>query len=260
MSDDSENPLQSRYIIQGRLEETSKLYASELDVVLSSVEVEMNAVERAEAEFDLKRVGIKSQNGLTKINDVDQTFTMDYAIFVYWIEGPATPGQNEPAEIKKLTERPNWIPEFNFYNAAICENTEESYYRADNIFYGFRNWTVTINEAFEIHRFPFDRQLLKITLYSTNCKLCSWDESVRLHPMAPNFCSFAVSYSYDTWTLQGCRVNLFSTGPRGPWEMPAIIMAERVPDFYLFNIVGLLFIVVMFAASIVAIDPRLRLG
>ena len=138
-------------------------------------------------------------------------------------------------------------------NADNCVVTEETYSKANNIYYAFLNWTVTINEAFEIHQFPFDRQVLKCEIYSSNCKLTQWDKAIPLYPMAPDDCEFGVAYSFDNWVLSDVMVTFGSAGEDGPWSMACSILAARVPEYYLFNIVGILFLIVMFAASVYAI-------
>jgi hypothetical protein len=83
--------------------------------------------------------------------------------------------------------------------------------------------------------------------------MTNWDPSVRPPPLADESIAFYVGYSFDTWKLHDCKVQFKSAGNNGPWSMGAKIMAQRVPDFFLFNIVGLLFLIVMFAASVVGI-------
>lgn len=132
--------------------------------------------------------------------------------------------------------------------------TDEKYSKINNIYYAFLNWTVVINEAFEIQQFPFDRQILKCNIYSNNCMLVSWDPSIPVPPGCPEGdLQFVVMYSYTNWILNDVIVEFDCDGEHGPWEMHCSVLAARVPDFYLVNIVGIIFVIVLFAASVYAI-------
>ena len=132
----------------------------------------------------------------------------------------------------------------------------ESYSRMNSINYAFLNWTVTIHEPLEVNRFPFDRQILKCSFFSDNCKMVGWDPEIPPPPLCPErllTCQCGAFYGYTNWTLHGLKAAFVSESENGPWRLNTSILAARSPDFYLINIVGLLFLIVMFAASVYVI-------
>lgn len=177
----SNNPIITQMIANStrRTSATQRRGSTGLGGRLSTVDVHMSAVE-GEA---LKKIGLRGEALLLKINDLDQNFELDFVVQCHWSEEPS-PSDSAFSKMKKLVEAPAWVPDIKFYNTVGPPEVmmDPFYYRCGNNYVCQLNWKLVISETLELGNFPFDRQSLYTSVFSTNSTISEYDNKVGLLP------------------------------------------------------------------------------
>ena len=180
-----------------------------------------------------------------KINDLDQTFTMHITLYCEW-KGPDL-GHHKLKKIKE--DDCKFTPEI-FWIDSVDENEiEQSYFNKDQHYYGMFTWIIVFTDNFRLERFPFDRQLINVGFFCTNCEIVEYEISHGVFQDVPKSHAIEILYNYDSWVIE--RVVSLCEGheKEDPTlsRLRANIYVTRVPDFYMSNVVFISCLIVLCA-------------
>ena len=129
-----------------------------------------------------------------------------------------------------------------------------------------RSYKITMEEKMELHRFPFDRQLVEIKIRTWNCHFAPWpkgegNEDKRKdaplkwrgdHEWKDS--EVYVEYHSADWKISTLN-NYFQFDTTVSNLYVVDIGIERDPTYYLNNCILVVFIIVQVAVFVIAIDP-----
>ena len=200
-------------------------------------------------------VGVRTFMQITDIDDVNQKFTLDFELYFQWKdpESQNSSIDNSKEEFEDIPA-PAWVP--SFYITDTAESvvlTEFTYKKRGGWYYGEVDWMITINDPFDVHYFPFDRQILDAELTCENAEMKSYDISKGL-PVGYKsaFTNATVQYKYRTWIIE--KFDVMFRFRNGLSRSTQSIYITRDAEFYLSNIVFVMFIIVLVSASIYIVD------
>jgi len=206
----------------------------------------------------MRQVGFKFQGGLLSVKDVDNTFIVDMELFFHWDE-PSLKTDSNLSDTDKIQAVPlsglPFVPQCIPMNANGFDLQQEiafAHKPSGTAFYSI-NWTVTFRELLELYRFPFDRQFLSINWYSSNCDFRHW--SSPLSP--PNFphTLLGVCTGLGNWRLEGIRsLELNKDQHNCVHSVGFKVALERRVPYYFWNVVFVLFLLVLVSFSVVGIS------
>jgi len=203
--------------------------------------------------------------GILKIDDVRSEYTVDLELFLDWID-PALKSSASQMSIVALPELPADVyrPHIMVPNANKLEKTMEDYFvnpKIGAMFVHF-NWTVTIREPLELGRFPFDRQILKYYFESNNVIFTKSKLDKKHYPLV-----WPVSFE-DNWDPAYVKVysalphwNLVEGQSLRTWQFGSShsiegkIRIERRFNYYFYNVILPLFLLVGASLSVCFLDP-----
>jgi hypothetical protein len=192
---------------------------------------------------------------VVKIDEPNSSITFDVVCHFVWAPASVTFDDDSSPQFSRVDESSlPWVPQVIFFNMKEKTETEMSYFMdpSTGCTGCTMNWVIDCYETFELNQFPFDRQLAKVTFYIHGCNL------VPMRPVADGGVPCPESFpSLDDQTQ--CHVSL------GNWdlnsiegflerrsdkdvidsEVHCIIELSRIPWFYLWNIVLVIFVLVL---------------
>mmetsp|Transcript_21173 Transcript_21173/g.34485 ORF Transcript_21173/g.34485 Transcript_21173/m.34485 type:complete len:389 (-) Transcript_21173:20-1186(-) len=201
--------------------------------------------------------GVRFKVGVIDIDDVQQVFKPDVNIFFYyklegdkWIDKSNLRGG---VRFENLLEKPLWVPNFDFSNEVEEPLiTDESFWydsKLDLVF-GRINVIPTIQERFDHHKFPFDRQVLDIQLMSNNTELFAWKKArgeypVELSLKRPEWLvQCELSSMADAWDLFDIQTQISNDPDALSSAVHFLIFLERSSAFYIWNIAFVHFLII----------------
>ena len=126
---------------------------------------------------------------------------------------------------------------------------ESSYFNRDEHYYGLFSWIVTFTDNFRLERFPFDRQLINVAFFCTNCEIVEYEMSHGKFEDVPSDHAIEITYAYDSWVIE--RVVSICEGHEKEdpslSRLRATTYVTRVPDFYMSNVVFISCLIVLCA-------------
>ncbi len=198
-------------------------------------------------------VFIKVLCNITEILDVEQKFITDFNVLEAWY---VDDGKDKLyPEIINLTldeHKPDWVPDFTFFNGDSECVSEPEFYRYKNIFFKYLNMKVTTNEVLELERFPFDRQVLHIKFDSQNSNILPMPND--LHELTKNYGVaykdiFKVQTIVTKYKLDDAEIIIDDKSN----QCLINAMVTREPMFYITNVVCVMFIIVIITISVYGI-------
>jgi len=147
-------------------------------------------------------VSFGSQCNIQKIDDMNQCIIVDFTIYSYMKQKAKPDGVDEmtKTELGKLS----WVPAYTFY-CLTGEKTmiEETVYanEATGDVYLIQNWVITIQEALELQKFPFDRQIFSVMFSCGNAIYCPFPPGSR-EGGPPSFMQPGGPGTDNTWLTQ----------------------------------------------------------
>mmetsp|Transcript_33163 Transcript_33163/g.40705 ORF Transcript_33163/g.40705 Transcript_33163/m.40705 type:complete len:400 (-) Transcript_33163:143-1342(-) len=200
--------------------------------------------------------------GVLDIDDVEQSIRVDVNCFFYF--KPVEPidfhgGQHVRFE---NISRPAWVPHFDFENEieeVIC--TDESYWydTKTGMVFGRLNWIPQIQERFDHHPFPFDRQILDVQCLVNNCQQEEWQlNDERDHPVEmmmdhPEYVSQCeLNAEADAWNLKMLKTHCLNDDENKSSIVHFQIFLDRVPDYYFWNVVMVYYLIILLKCVIIA--------
>ena len=209
--------------------------------------------------------GVKAQFGLLDIDNQKEQFTVDLCLFFHWrprrrARRPASNSSGEEDEharvgVVAVATPSGWVPRVSLLECDDAKEIERSYFhnRQTNDWFMLVNWIATYRADLRLQRFPFDRQRLRARV-EASCELRPWALAAERQPA-----SFATSpagcYNYstveDSWRFDHATAELEELEGTVA-HMSMCMFVERKPEFFIWNVVVVLYPIVATAAAAVA--------
>ncbi|CAA0119189.1 Cys-loop ligand-gated ion channel [BD1-7 clade bacterium] len=214
-------------------------------------------------------VGVLLQN-INAINEVENSFSVSGYLSVVWCDKSfavsETPTSKlmylEASAAKKLEGL--WRPDLYFVNDThrhMSENIELDIYNDGTMIYS-EKFNVVISAVYDLHDFPFDKQLLKITLQSF-----SWDASQLILVSEPLFNGSVSGLSDPEWEIEDIRSDVYIKQDHGEravfYEYDIEVDVQHRPGYFLLKVILPLFLLVSVSWVVFwtrRFDVRFRLG
>lgn len=211
-----------------------------------------NVFGMVDSSSKLPVVGVRTFHAIVDIDDVNHKFTLDFELFFQW-KDPRNLNSSNEGDFEDIPA-PEWVP--NFYITDTAENkvlSDFTYKKRGGWYFGEVNWLITINDPFDVHYFPFDRQILDAELTCSNAEMKSYDVSKGL-PVGykSTFTNATTQYKFRTWVLE--KFDVVFGSRNGLSRCTQSIYITRDAEFYLANIIFIMFILVLVSASIYIVD------
>ena len=152
--------------------------------------------------------------------------------------------------VKKIKEdNCEFTPEIFWIDAVDEKEIESSYFNKEQHYYGLFSWIVVFMDNFRLERFPFDRQLINVAFFCTNCEIVEYELAHGVFEDVPTSHAIEIVYTYDSWEIE--RVVSVCVGHEK--EDPTLSRLKcttyltRVPDFYMSNVVFISCLIVLCA-------------
>lgn len=200
----------------------------------------------------LREVGVKGRVLLRHINDVKEDFTVQLILLMHWLDVDDGNSEDYP-NIISLDETPKWLPLFNFRKFDELTLEVEEYYRKKNYKFAYMKWTIKTFVSLNLHYFPIDLQILTIKIVSSNAYFIKYNDNIGLPPGFKFNGLFHIHYEGNTWKIEKFDINT-ATENNQRWNIVIDIYVNRVPEFYLYNVIIVTYLIIMCSASVVAID------
>ena len=216
----------------------------------------MHRIGKPMEDSEFKPVGVLVHLELLQVNDVEETFDLDFVFITQWIE-PESNDDSDFEHMTQLEDKPHWTPSLLFHETSgeMKILLEPSYFRRKNILYSYNNWIITFKENMELRRFPFDRQLLRVNGFSLNAEFVPFQPDLGVPPCVTvnhaRTC-LRVESSKDIWLVEKVKLKVFHEGNDS--QMKIQFRLTRRPEFYLFNILFITFLIVMLSYTVYIVD------
>jgi hypothetical protein len=200
---------------------------------------------------------------IVKIDEPNSSITFDVVCHFAWAPATATFADNSSPEFARVDESSlAWVPQVNFFNIKEKTVTEMSYFMDQSS--GFTgctmNWVIDCYETFELNKFPFDRQLAKVAFNMNGCRLLPMRSVSDGGVPCPESFPFPEDQtqcfvSLGNWDLNDIDSYLGTSTNKSvvDSEVTIIIELSRIPWFYLWNIVLVIFVLVFSSFCVVGV-------
>ena len=208
-------------------------------------------------------VYISAKCFVNSMDDMAGQVIFDFCIVAEWLDSPGD--GTAPSNKYTICDKGDfkWSPDICFYNLSDQTSTEETYYL--NKFTGSGcavfNWILTSPQVFELQRFPYDRQILTINFSVLNAFEVKAYTTERGRPdtVAELVSQIMIrgKMKMPSWELNqiSVLVECGSDPSECDNDLTVTIRTERSSFFYLINFGCVVFLIVLFALSVIAIDP-----
>lgn len=215
----------------------------------TSVDMESTVNPCTECTKALKNVGIRMLIEINEIDDLNHKFKAVVEIYTQWINEEIT---SEPVDISEPAihcDTPEWTPSIEFDELISCEESDTSYFKRGPIFYCFRSVAVEVKNLLRLQSFPCDRQVLNVVLFSSNSAFVDYDTSNGFFFDINEDKPIEVTYDFPNWKIDD--VSSFITDKD---DLLVSCFVTRNPEFYLYNVVGTSFLIVLCSFTVTAFD------
>lgn len=200
---------------------------------------------------------------LKDISSVEECLTFVLEIDMHWGNNSTDPSFKVPSMdgMVKLEEPPEWTPEIFIDECKEEMNVIDEQYWKNNhgVYYGLRLIKATVLNSMNLKRFPFDKQILHIKCYSSNCVYHEYNVNAGRSPYGTSGVPLHVTYQHFDWQLDdalGSRPSSTSEQAEDEPDLSIALYVRRKPEFYLYNIVFPTFIIILcsFGTALVPVD------
>lgn len=211
--------------------------------------------------------------GMVEIDDVAQQFKPDVNVFLYFkpvnsamLESSISTQEKSVSENVRfinLDEHPSWTPNISFGNK-VNETfvIDESYWidTQTGLVFGRLNMIPHLQTRLDHQSFPFDRQLLNITLLSNNSLFQRWKKShsdcpVGLRLKEENWqIECEIKTLADTWDLKDVDMEIKKEKNAQSSTAHITVYLQRDSKYYVINI-GLVFFLIIMTQSCIFVFP-----
>lgn len=241
-------------------------------------------------EMDARKVGMKVAIGLSRINDKEETAEFDTCFYMHWIDTslkadkskavkaqirkrktatgatfiPGNQGSNEDetngaesaVDYDRIRLDDESKPNVTFYNSGSHDRIDEEVFvdRTTGTVLWFCNYLVTV-WAFdlELRSFPYDRQVLEVVASIDDCIIEKWSlESENIPDDFEGRKNVHLYTAANGWVLDRTSTTATETGKATYFR--AKFSITRQPQYYLWTIVFVTFLIGLFNLVIVGID------
>ena len=200
---------------------------------------------------------------VVKIDEPNSSITFDVVCHFSWAPATATFNDDSKPQFVRVDESSlAWVPQVNFYNMKEKTETEMSYFMdpSSGCTGCTMNWVIECYETFELNQFPFDRQLAKVSFNMNGCRLVPNRSIADGGVPSPESFPFPDDQtqcfvSLGNWDLNDIEGFLEVSTNKSvvDSEVTCIIELSRIPWFYLWNIVLVIFLLVLSSFCVVGV-------
>eukprot|EP00667_Euglena_gracilis_P012657 EG_transcript_13007 len=213
-----------------------------------------------------RQVGVRSVVSVRAVDAVAGEITAELAVFLHY-DSPKgfEPPPPTPAPFQRLSdEAAETLPPVRMRIPDTVESDEVSHTvllsNKSGRLYEIRRWRLKLREMMELECFPFDRQIMKLRFVNWTCDFVPWSapaddcpHTMKNDPALRDSDAAAV-YEGTEWTLEWVELERDVQGVEASciirWGM------SRNPNYYLWNFVLVIFVVVQLSTLTAAIDHQ----
>lgn len=212
-----------------------------------------------EDDPDFPSVGAQIDIGICSIDDVAQTVSITAELIVLFTISPDLLKQLKKSISKenhnKWTETKDvaWRPKYGYYDLVSKDVKEPSYWvnLDEEVGYFEEEGDYTIRKAMDMLPFPFDRHRFTFNLFFENC--CPEPYGEWYEEGYPREQNSTTVYTYDSgWLIYQCNEEFTDDDDLAYYDISVNI--ERVPNYYIINIVMIVFFLTLFSVTTAAVD------
>ena len=198
----------------------------------------------------------KVECGLVKIDELSHSIDFDFVLYFLWEKQPEAGGaagaEASSTDFVKRKQPFDWMPEASFFNLQSKTVMEESFFESATHCAALLNWILTVKETLELERFPYDRQLIKVTFEVPAVRLVPYASDA---PAPSTFPSSQMSFITDVpnWLVDDCSLTMNGEDSSTETEIYLEARLTREPWYYLWNIVVIIFVLILAAFCVVAV-------
>lgn len=206
-----------------------------------------------------ENVYFQLQCSVLKVDALSNTITFDTVLCFTWTPPISTQSENSINEFVKTKNVPSWQPDVNFFELKSKTVMEESFFfnKHSGAHACFLNWVLLVNETLELEHFPYDRQFLKIIVEIPGVKSipCPSRSDTFVLPGSFPEDQMECFVEIGNWDIEDANLSLSSIGQgrASVSEITCEMQLTRDPTYYLWNIVLVLFVLILAAFSVVGI-------
>jgi len=198
---------------------------------------------------------------LLKVDELSNRLTFDFVLYFVWTPPTAgiKPSSSEEGgeAFVQTKQKPPWFPVVSFYNLEDKSVMEETFFANANGSYAcLINWVLRVNETLELERFPYDRQMCKVMLDIPSVRAVPIPEQFVVPSNFPRDQMRCIA-DIGNWILDDANVILNvvggSEGELCDSDVTIDMHLTRDPTYYLWNIVVVVFMLVLAAFSVVGV-------
>ena len=194
-------------------------------------------------------VGLRLTFWILKLRMLEEAYDANVTFYCYWEDEPKEDDDQYP-ELTLLTREPSWVPTFTFYNTESTaeDMTPPSYYRKRNYYKADIDKKCSIIKIFDLHRFPFDRQIIKLEMSNKGFQIVEVGDIRPSFDVPKQTSGLFVLYEHDDFIVSSPSVSMKEH------TITIEVQMTRNPQFYLYNIVLVNFFIVLMSFSVVGIS------
>jgi len=214
---------------------------------------------------------------ITSVNELENTITYDLTLIAEWnepslIDTSLQQQQDSSLALPSLQSHKYrsiedestipWKCEFIFFNEKESTTTESTFYlnKATGSVVLIKNWNIAISQLLDLHAFPCDRQMLKIKFIVLDVEnVHPYNESVGRPSVLNELIGrtgLKSGMQVSSWHLHACDLRIAESGDADEPECEATfeVFVQRNSFFYCVNFGTVLFLILLCALTVAAID------
>eukprot|EP00730_Choanoeca_flexa_P014295 TRINITY_DN6202_c0_g1_i1.p1 TRINITY_DN6202_c0_g1~~TRINITY_DN6202_c0_g1_i1.p1 ORF type:complete len:380 (+),score=82.50 TRINITY_DN6202_c0_g1_i1:62-1141(+) len=199
---------------------------------------------------DFPLVDVAAQFVLRNVSDQNHSSSYDISIFCAWDDPEASVDEEDDERAFVPCARPDWTPHFHVDNSTEYSVIGHRFFRSGSKYFMFYNVVALVHQVLELVRFPFDRQIVEANVEPTNCRCRPWQFRKTNIPIVETISSdveVVAESILETWIVD------YVTAEIRPDMILLECGLERLPEFFVYNVSGFLFILSLAANASTAV-------
>jgi len=215
------------------------------------------------AEFTRRAVGVKTKVLIEEVDVVKEVTQLKIFICFHYKDPSVEPWDKPEPPSNIFKPCPESVRDVfvNFIDANTIEKLEtfRLCHQVSGTIFQLTTYRVCVREIFELKRYPFDRQVFKLSMYTFGAKFEKWSSPeletpfrVRNDPMMMK-ADNAIYYDMEAWRLDWLESHTYDKERQCMYEISS--GCSRTSAYYLNNFALVIFIIVEVGSFTIAIDP-----
>ncbi len=210
-----------------------------------------------------RKVYVKSNITMINIDDVAQVFKADVNLLFYFHADMMNINENGRRNLQFANlDAISWEPHIDFRDEVEeAEVTDKSFWydAENNLIFGRINLITTIQQRFDHSRFPFDRQLIRLDLFSNNCLMLEWEDHIMNYPKElrlnhPGKVQLNLTSMADPWTAESITCKIQNDKAMHSTLVQFEVFLSRNSFYYIVNLGFVYSLIVSSQACLYAFD------